>query len=477
MAVDTTNDYEYENDGLTRELVERTLVLAQKGDLLGIRKAIEAMNPSVAASVLGYLDEDTRATIFRCLHKDEAAAIFTYLDSDVRIQLVSYLSAPEKNDKLKARVRSMIDEMPADDAADLVDEMRDELPANLVEAILSGMDPTQRAEVNSILNYPEGSAGSIMTLEYIILREDITVAEALAQVRKQGEGKETIYNCYAVGTGRKIVGDVSLRDIILSADDTLIHDIMSTPVIYAHTQDDQEAVAAKFQEYDLLSMPVVDKEERIVGIITIDDVVDVIEEENTEDFEKMAALRPADDEYLKTGVFELARNRIVWLLILMISATFTGGIISHFQGILMREALLASFIPMLMDTGGNCGAQVSTLMIRGMAVGELDLSDCFRVLWKELRVGCVVAFVLCTINLVRMIVFVDNLTKSVAIIVNATLFVTIVCAKLVGCVLPMGAKRLGFDPALMASPMLTTVVDSLTLAIYFFIASHFLAFA
>ena len=428
-----------------------------------LRAQMIAMNPVDVAHALEDVEPDKRLLIFSMLPKDQAAAVFTYLDSDLQRQIVDGIS--------KHRLSLILNELPVDDAVDFLEE----LPANMVNAILSQAEPAKRGEINNILKYPDNSAGSLMTVEYVILSEKMTARDALANVRRQGGGKETIYTCYVVGEGRKLTGAVSLRRLILSPEDSLVRDIMSTPVIYVHTLEDQEDVAEKFKEYDLMVMPVVDREERLVGIITIDDILDVIEAENTEDFEKMAALHPSEDEYLRTGVWRLARNRIVWLLVMMISATFTGAIIYHFQELLQTAVILAAFIPMLMDTGGNCGAQVSTLVIRGMAVGEIELDNWLRVLWKEVRVGIVVGIALASVNLLRLCFLVKNSDLRVNIAVTVTLFITIVFAKLIGAALPLAAKRLHFDPALMASPMITTIVDAFSLIVYFTIARFLIA--
>ena len=428
-----------------------------------LRAQMIAMNPVDVAHALEDVEPDKRLLIFSMLPKDQAAAVFTYLDSDLQRQIVDGIS--------KHRLSLILNELPVDDAVDFLEE----LPANMVNAILSQAEPAKRGEINNILKYPDHSAGSLMTVEYVILSEKMTAGEALANVRRQGGGKETIYTCYVVGEGRKLTGAVSLRRLILSPEDSLVRDIMSTPVIYVHTLEDQETVAEKFKDYDLMVMPVVDREQRLVGIITIDDILDVIEAENTEDFEKMAALHPSEDEYLRTGVWRLARNRIVWLLVMMISATFTGAIIYHFQELLQTAVILAAFIPMLMDTGGNCGAQVSTLVIRGMAVGEIELDNWLRVLWKEVRVGIVVGIALASVNLLRLCFLVKNSDLRVNIAVTVTLFITIVFAKLIGAALPLAAKRLHFDPALMASPMITTIVDAFSLIVYFTIARFLIA--
>jgi len=427
------------------------------------------MNPVDAAEELAKLqDKDQLIIVFRLLHKDQAASIFTYLDKDLHRYIVEGISNTERNEVFKR--------LAFDDAVDFLEE----LPANMVNVILSDASPEKRALINKALQYKENSAGSLMTVEYVSLLDTMTVRDALAHIRKSGIDKETIYNCFVAGPGRKLEGVVSLRKLILASEDDTVKSIMTVDIVHAHTFDDQEEVARKFQDYDLNAMPVVDNEDRIVGIITIDDIVDVIEAENTEDFEKMAALHPSEDEYLKTSIFRLARNRILWLLFLMISATFTGAVISHYQGLINSAAILAAFIPMLMDTGGNCGSQASTLVIRGMAVGEIELSNWLSVLWREFRVGVVVALALTTVNFVRMrffsaVKYTANAPENkVELIVTVSLFCTIICAKLIGCTLPMAAKRLHADPALMAAPMLTTIVDALSLTIYFAVAGALL---
>ncbi|NLG14883.1 MAG: magnesium transporter [Lentisphaerae bacterium] len=444
--------------------------LEQLAVLGELSERLSKMNPVDAANELAeWEDKDKLLLVFRLLGKDQAAAIFTYLDKDLHRYLVEGISNIEMNELFRR--------LALDDAVDIIEE----LPANMVNMILSSTSPEKRSAINRALQYPEYSAGSLMTVEYISLFESMTAGGAIEHIRKIGLDKETIYSCYVTGPTRKLVGAVSLRRLILAENDETVGDLMTKEVVYAHTLEDQEEVARKFQEYDLNAMPVVDNENRIVGIITIDDIVDVIEAENTEDFEKMAALHPSDDEYLKTSIVKLARNRIVWLLLLMISATFTGGIIGYYQGLLDSAVVLAAFIPMLMDTGGNCGSQASTLIIRGMAVGEIELSSWYRVLWKEFRVGVLVAVALTSVNYLRMRFF-NSLTYGeatpkdrVELVVTLTLFLTVVLAKLIGCALPLLAKKLKTDPALMAAPMLTTIVDALSLAIYFSIAAALLS--
>lgn len=444
--------------------------LVDANDWKRIREFIIDCNPVDAAKLLNEVDEKYKLlVIFKLLSKDQAAAIFTYLDGELHRYIIESVTNADLSELLKR--------LFVDDAVDLLEE----LPSNMVRMILAAAPPDKRRIINQALSYPENSAGSLMTIEFVSLFENMTVETALAHIRKTGTKKETIYYCYVTDPSRKLVGVISLRSILLADNDKLIGDIMTTPVKHVHTRDDQEAVARYFQDYDLTAMPVVDNEDRIVGIITIDDIVDVIEAENTEDFEKMAALKPSEDEYLKTSILRLARNRIVWLLVLMISATATGAVIGHYQHLLASAAFLAAFIPMLMDTGGNCGSQASTLIIRGMAVGDIQLTNWLSVVWRELRVACIVGLALATVNFLRMHFFNTTLNYGdvpklkVELIVTGTLFFTIIFAKITGCILPMTAKKIGFDPALMASPMLTTIVDAFALLLFFSVAGAFIA--
>jgi len=447
-----------DNEQMQELLEKKILEFLGKNNYSGLQQFLDDVNPVDLARVLEELDKPQMVMVFRLLPKDLAADVFTYMDSAMHQHIVESISEEE--------IRALIDEMFIDDAVDLMEE----LPSNMVRAVLNSADPNTRKTINNFLKYPENSAGSLMTVEFVGLYETMTCKEALNCLRKCGVNKETIYNCYATDKSRHLTGVVSLRNILLSGDNCKINEIMHYPVISATTLEDQEDVAARFSDYDLIAMPVVDKESRIVGIITIDDIIDVINQENTEDFEKMAALKPSENEYLKTSVWKLSQNRIVWLMVMMISATFTGSIISHFEGLLQSAVVLAAFIPMLMDTGGNCGAQASTLMIRGMAVGEIDLKDWLTALWKEFRIGVIVGVMLSLVNLFRIILFTPASSK-VDIVVTVTLFITIVFAKVIGCCLPMFARVCKMDPALMASPMITTIVDAFSLIVYFSIAS------
>lgn len=362
-------------------------------------------------------------------------------------------------------LKEVVDELYVDDAVDLIEEM----PANVVKRILRQADPDTRKMINEILKYPDDSAGSIMTTEYVSFRPDMTVMEAIKRIRRTGVDKETIYTCYVIEDNRKLVGIVSIRTLLLSEENDVIRDIMETHVIAVGTLDDQEAVAHMFRKYNFLAMPVVDGENRLVGIVTVDDAIDVMQEEATEDIEMMAAITPTDKPYMKTGVFETWRKRIPWLLILMISATFTGMIITSFEDALAAQVVLTAFIPMLMDTGGNSGSQASVTVIRGISLGEIEFRDLPKVIWKESRVAVLCGVTLSAANFLKLMFF-DRVSMQIAAVVCLTLILTVIVAKVIGCTLPMLAKKVGFDPAVMASPFITTAVDAISLLVYFQIA-------
>ena len=427
-----------------------------------LRGALNMLNEVDIAEYLETLDNEKMLVVFRLLPKDISAEVFSYMDNDQRTRI---MEAMDDSEAIK-----LIDDMFIDDAVDFLEE----LPAGVVKRMLQGCDEKKRQLINQFLRYPENSAGSIMTIEYMEFHLGTTVGQAMAEIRRTGVDKETINTLYILDDSRKLLGTVGLRKLLLATDDRVVEDLMNTQVISVHTTDDQEVVADTVRKYDLLSIPVVDHEDRLVGIITVDDIVDVIEEENTEDFEKMAAMLPSDDEYLKTSVFKLAKNRLPWLLILMISATFTGMIITHFETVLSSAAgigvALTACIPMLMDTGGNCGAQASTLAIRGLALGEIELKDIGRVLWKEVRVALILGVVLALVNFLR-IWFFTPYDKTVSFIVSLAMFFTIIIAKSIGCTLPLLAKAIHLDPALMASPIITTLVDAASLTVLFTFAS------
>ena len=427
-----------------------------------LRGALNMLNEVDIAEYLETLDNEKMLVVFRLLPKDISAEVFSYMDNDQRTRI---MEAMDDSEAIK-----LIDDMFIDDAVDFLEE----LPAGVVKRMLQGCDEKKRQLINQFLRYPENSAGSIMTIEYMEFHLGTTVGQAMAEIRRTGVDKETINTLYILDDSRKLLGTVGLRKLLLATDDRVVEDLMNTQVISVHTTDDQEVVADTVRKYDLLSIPVVDHEDRLVGIITVDDIVDVIEEENTEDFEKMAAMLPSDDEYLKTSVFKLAKNRLPWLLILMISATFTGMIITHFETVLSSAAgigvALTACIPMLMDTGGNCGAQASTLAIRGLALGEIELKDIGRVLWKEVRVALILGVILALVNFLR-IWFFTPYDRTVAFIVSLAMFFTIIIAKSIGCTLPLLAKAIHLDPALMASPIITTLVDAASLTVLFTFAS------
>ena len=434
-----------------------SIINADYVDIYNLKYLLSGMNTVDIAEIFELLEREKIIQLFRLLPKPIAADVFAYVDSDHQQTIVEALTDTE--------IGEIMTKLFVDDAVDFIEE----LPANVVKRVLQNVPPEKRKQINQILQYPDDSAGSIMTTEYVDLREDSTVREAFDAIRNTGLNKETIYTCYVIRRDRLLVGVVSAKTLLLARPQDRIADIMDTNFVFAHTTDDQEAAADQFQKYDLLAMPVVDKEQRLVGIITFDDIVDVIVEESTEDIEKMAALAPSDDPYLKTGIVRLARNRIIWLMVLMLSATITGSIISSFQDSLAILPILVAFIPMLMDTAGNAGSQASTLIIRGMAVGEISLKDIFRVVWKEIRVGALCGLALGFINLVR-IYLLNGRNLMLSFTVTLSLFCTVIVAKTIGCSLPMLAKRLKIDPALMASPMITTIVDAISLTIYFTMA-------
>ena len=452
---------------------ERTELLEKIEELFGrkryaeLRDLLLPMEAADIASLCQDLDEKV-PVVFRLLPKELAAEVFVELDSDDQELLIHSFSNTE--------LKEVLDELYLDDAADIVEEM----PAGVVKRILRHCDPEMRKSINEVLKYPEDSAGSIMTTEFVDLKANMTVEDALKRIRRTGPDKETINICYVIDDRRHLIGLLTIRTLLLAEEDDVIGDIMERNLIAVQTLDDQEAVARALGKYDFLALPVVDKEERLVGIVTVDDAIDVLQEEVTEDIEKMAAILPSDKPYLKTSTLETYKARIPWLLLLMISATFTGQIIASFERALAAATILTAYIPMLMDSGGNCGSQASVTVIRGLSLGEINFSDFFRVLWKELRVAAVCGVTLAAANFAKLML-IDRMlfhnplvTVHVAAVICGTLVCTVVCAKLVGCSLPMLAKRIGFDPAVMASPFITTIVDALSLLIYFRFASAIL---
>ena len=425
------------------------------------RREIAEMNPVDIAALIEEFPKDERTKIFRLLPKSLAADVFSYLPIELEQDIIVALSDKEAG--------HILDNLNADDAADLIDEM----PANVVKKLLANADPETRRDINHLLQYPDDSAGSIMTVEFMDLKESYTVEQSLRKIRMEGIDKETINTCYILNPHRRLLGAISLRRLLLSDPVEKMSNIMEDHVISVSTQTDQEEVAQLFQKYDFTSIPVVDSEERLVGIITVDDIVDILQQEATEDIEKMAAITPTDKPYMKTGVLETWKKRIPWLLILMISATFTGRIISHYEAALASYVVLTAFIPMLMDTGGNAGSQASVSIIRGLSLNEIDYSDTIKILFKELLVGILIGATLAVANFVKLLI-IDRVSVTIAIVVCLTLIVTVIFAKLVGCSLPVLAKRLGFDPAVMASPFITTIVDALSLMMYFKVAGAIL---
>ena len=448
--------------------LEQLMELVQTKQFRKLRSILMEMNEVDVAEFLDELGPEETILVFRLLPKEQAAEVFAELeDSDDQERLINAL-----NDK---ELREVLDELYLDDTVDVIEDM----PANVVSRILRNSDPASRSQINQLLNYPKDSAGSIMTTEYVFLHPDATVEESFARIRKEGMDKETIYTCY-VTQNRVLLGVVTVRRLLLSAYETRIRDIMETNVLSVNTHDDKEDVAQMLNKYDLSAIPVVDGDNRLVGIVTFDDAMDVIEEETTEDFEKMAAILPSDKPYLKTGVFETWRSRIPWLMLLMLSATFTGIIITSFETALTACVVLTSFIPMLSGTGGNSGSQSSVAVIRALSLDEIDFSDLIAVVWKESRVAVLCGICLACANFVKMMVvdrwLMNNpaVTPMVALVVCLTLVFTVLCAKVVGCTLPMAAEKIGIDPAVMASPFITTIVDALSLLIYFFFATQLL---
>lgn len=434
--------------------MEKILDYIKAGKPVNARSKLLEMNVVDIATLLEDVDRDDLVILFRILPKDTAAEVFSYLTKVDRAHIIESLTDKE--------ISGIIDKLFMDDTVDFIEEM----PANIVKKVLKNTDDDTRKMINSLLSYPDDSAGSIMTTEFVDIKKEMTVMDAIAHIRKTGVDKETIDTLYVIDSNRKLEGIVPIRKILLSDENLLIEDIMDTNFVYIYTLDDQEDVASMFKKYDYFSMPVTDSENRLVGIITIDDILDIIEEENEEDFAKMNALAPSDEEYLDSSVYSLAKQRIMWLLILMISATFTGIIIRQYESVLSSVVILASFIPMLMDTGGNSGSQSSTLIIRGLALGELEITDYPKILWKEFRVSIVVGLVLAFINFLR-IYLLERVDFIVSLTVCISLFATVVLAKVVGGMLPLIAKKFKLDPAIMAAPLVTTIVDTFALMVYF----------
>ena len=451
------------------EIMEKALLkMLDEKKYLPLREMLSTMNPSDVAGLFADIEDSKIPLAFRLLPKELAAETFVEMEPDAQELLIRSFSDNE--------LKEIIDELYVDDAADLVEEM----PANVVKRILRQADPEMRKSINQILRYPENSAGSLMTTEYVALRPEMTVEEAILRIRRQGVDKETIYTCY-VTEGRKLIGLITVKDLLLADDDEiLVKDIMLTNIISVTTHTDQEEVVRMFDKYNFLALPVVDGENRLVGIVTVDDAMDVMVDEATEDMELMGGILPSEKTYMKSSVFELFKNRIPWLMLLMVSATFTGLIITAFEGALAAQVALTAFIPMLMGTGGNSGSQSSVTVIRALSLGELTFSDIGRVIWKELRTAILCGVVLAVVCFAkiwlvdRMLMGNEDITLLINAVVCLTLAVTVVCAKFVGCILPMVAKVMGLDPAVMASPFISTIVDALSLLVYFLFANMLL---
>jgi len=447
------------------KLIEKALELLEEKKFSELRSLLEEQNPADINDVIDELSDEKSVLIYRLLPKELAAEVFVEMDSDKQEYLINIFS--------DSQLKDVLDELYYDDTADIIEEM----PANVVKRILKVASPDVRKAVNELLKYPEDSAGSIMTTEFVRLRKSYSVEESLEFIRSVGVNKETIYTCYVTDDKNHLIGIVTAKDLLLSERNEIIADIMEDNVISVNTLADTESIALMFGKYDFLALPVVDNEDRLVGIITVDDAIDVMQEETEEDFSKISAITPNDTEYLKTSVFKLWASRIPWLMILMISATFTGMIISKFESALAVLPILTAFIPMLMGTGGNAGSQASVTVIRGISLGQVEFRDFFRVLWKECRVSLLCGIVL-GVAAVGKVMLVDNflmknpeVTIFVALVVGITLFATIVSAKIIGCALPLLAKKIGLDPAVMASPLITTLIDTVSLLVYFYFAT------
>ncbi len=436
------------------EIIKDLLINKKYNEL---KKILNELNSADIPGILEEFDKEDVIRIFRLLSKEQAGEAFSYMESDMREKLLEDLTDRE--------LKRVIDELFMDDTVDLIEEM----PSNVVKRILKLVNKEDRNTINELLKYPEDSAGSIMTTEFIDLKENMTAEQALKRIRKIGTDSETIYTCYVLTEKRILKGIINIKDILIAPKEKLIKELMETNIISANTLEDQEEVAKKFDKYDFYALPVVDNENRLVGIITVDDAINVLQDEAQEDFEKMAAITPTEDGYFETSVWKHAKNRIVWLLILMLSAAITGNILAQYEAAFAVAPLLVAFIPMIMGTGGNCGSQSSTLIIRGLATDEIKLKDIFRVIWKEIRVAFIVGVALAIVNAIRVIVQYRDI--QLAVVLGITLIVTTIISKVLGCVLPMLAKKLKLDPAIMAAPLITTLVDVCSILVYFQVAT------
>ncbi len=453
---------EFENKDLDEKIDEISALLSKR-EFGKIRELLTAMEPVDIGLLLGEAPEKDLPILFRILPKELAAETFVEMDSDEQELLIDAFSDRE--------LKEVLDELFIDDAVDIIEEM----PANVVKRILRHTDPVTRKDINQILQYPKDSAGSIMTTEYVSLKKGMTVAQAFDRIRRTGVDKETIYTCYVTDYNKQLLGLVSVKDMLLSEYNAVISDIMETNIISVQTHDDREEVAIKFDKYDFISLPVVDTENRLVGIVTFDDAIDVLQEEYTEDIQKMSAVQPIEEPYLKTSVLKNAKNRILWLLFLMLASTITGTIITNYENAFVDVPILVAFIPLLMGTGGNAGSQSSTMIIRGLAMNEIQPKDIFKILFKEFRIGIIVGVVLAIVNTVKIFIMYSNENcVYLSIVTGISLVTTTVLAKLLGCSLPILAKKLKLDPALMAAPLISTILDTCSVTIFFNVAMWFM---
>ena len=453
LQKDILEDEELGMDQENRLDVEQMIELLEKHDFKKLKEELESVHPVDIVDALEELDKKQRILIFRLLAKEEAAEVFTDMNSDMREDLINALTDSE--------LEEVMEEMYVDDTVDVLEEM----PANVVDRLLMATDEETRKKINALLQYPEDSAGSIMNIEYISLRKEMTVADAILKIRQVGINKETIYTCY-VTEKRRLIGMDDVKDLLTAGESRLIEEIMDENVLYARTLDDQEHVANMINKYGLVAIPVIDHEDCLVGIVTVDDAMLVLQDETTEDISIMAGVSPNEDSYFETSVFQQAKNRTPWLMLLMLSATITGEILGYYEQAMAAMPILITFIPMLMGTGGNCGSQSSTLIIRGLAVGEIEFSDIFKVIFKEIRVALVVGTLLAFVNGVRICIMYDrNIMLAVAL--GITMIAVVMMAKCIGCILPLLAKKIGLDPAIMAAPLITTILDTCTILVYF----------
>ena len=449
------------------EIKEKIDELIKNKRMTKLRNLLDDINSADFPALFEELNQEEIAIIYRLLPKEKAAEVFAELDPDIQERLINLLTDKE--------LKSVVEDLFMDDTVDLIEEM----PANVVKRILKTIKAEDRKKINELLNFPEDSAGSIMTIEYVELKENMTIEEAFKIIKETGIKKETVYNCYVTDNKKKLIGSVDIKEMLISERDTKVKDILDDNVISVLTTEDKEEVAKLFDKYNFVALPVIDKENRLVGIVTIDDAIDVLQDENTEDFEKMAAIVPNEDTYFKTKAIVHAKNRIVWLLVLMLSSTFTGLIIEKFQTAIAAVPLLATFMTMISGTGGNCGAQSSTLIIRGLVLNEIKFSDIFKAIWKEFRVALIVGVILATVTGLRIYLQYKGTlgldeTLKLAEVVGITLILTAIIAEFMGCVLPMAAKKLKLDPAIMASPLITTIVDLCSMLVFFNVATSIL---